>query len=333
MSETISKEVLEPSKKDRVFTFVRILISILLLLLIVLKNYRNFQDIFSALLEINLLFILFAIFTHLFNIFTDSLRWNILLRAQGIRISTGFLYQSTFIGYFYNNLLPSNIGGDFYRIYDVHKNKDVPLSKSLSTVIIERFFGLICITVYFIITAFSLYSILRQSIVLISIFLAIAFLLFSIIIRPKFFRIDRLFRRFKRLEKVEKKIISFNDAINAYKNKWPYLALGLTINFISQSLFMVLFYFVSLSLGLNLNFMTFVFVVPIIFVLTGIPISIGGLGVRENTIVFLLTNFGVSNEQAVVFSFLILFEHLFTASLGGIVYFFKNIFYKSRGFI
>jgi hypothetical protein len=79
--------------------------------------------------------------------------------------------------------------------------------------------------------------------------------------------------------------------------------------------------------------MTFLFLVAVIFVFTGIPISIGGLGVRENTIVFILTRFGVSNNEAVIYSFLVLFMYIFAAFLGGITYLLKNIFYKSKTFI
>jgi len=71
------------------------------------------------------------------------------------------------IGYFYNNLLPSNIGGDFYRVYDVSKNKKIPLNISISAVFLERFFGLISIAVYFLITSFSIYRILKNYVIII----------------------------------------------------------------------------------------------------------------------------------------------------------------------
>jgi uncharacterized protein (TIRG00374 family) len=284
-------------------------------------------------INVSLIFVFLAVLTHSGHILLNALRWNVLLRALSVRINLAFLYQTTFIGYFYNNLLPSNIGGDFYRIYDVYKNKDVPLNKSVSAVVTERFFSVISMIVYFAITSFSLYSMLKKSIIIIAVFLLIAIILFIAILRPKLFRIDKFFKRFKRLEKFEKKIESFNNAVELFKNKWPHIILGIFFTFAAQFLYMILYYSISLALGLDLKFTIFIFILPVIFVLTGIPISIGGLGVRENTIIFLLTRFGVSNEQAVVFSVLIMFEHLFTAGVGGVIYLFKNIFYKSKGFI
>jgi glycosyltransferase 2 family protein len=333
MSELTSGESIVPSKKDRLFTFLRIFISIVLLGFIVLKNYKNFGEIFNIFTGLNYIFLVLAILTHFISLYADSLQWDVLLRALGIKINIGYLTQITIIGFLYNNLLPSNVGGDVYRIYDISKNMDVPASKSFSSILIQRFFGLISIVVYFAITSFSLYQILKHSIILITVFLAIAFLLFFVVIRPKFFRIDRLFRKFEKMKNIEKGFNSFNDTIETYKNKWLHLILGLVLNFISQSVVVIMFYFVSLTLGLKLNFMVFVFIVPVIFVFMGIPISIGGLGIRENTIVFLLTKFNVSNDQAVVFSLLILFIYIFTAAVGGLMYLIKNIFYKSKGFI
>lgn len=333
MNETISKKAITSKKKEKIFTFIRISVSLLLLIFIVLKNYKNFQEIYNAIITVSLIFVFLAIVAHSSHILMNALRWNVLLRALGVRINIAFLYQDTFIGYFYSNLLPSNIGGDFYRVYDIHKNKDVPLSKSLSAVITERFLSVISMLVYFAITSFSLYSMLKKSIIIIAVFLFIALILFIVVLRPKFFRIDRIFKRFKKLNKIEKKIESFNNAVNLFRNKMPHLLTGLLFTFIAQGFYMLLYYFISLSLGLDLSFTSFIFILPVIFVLTGIPISIGGLGVRENTIIFLLARFGVSNEQAVVFSILIMFEHLFTAGLGGIIYLFKNIFYKSKSFI
>lgn len=333
MNEETTTEVISVTRKDRVLNFSRIFISLLLLFIIIFVNRRHFNAIYDSILNVKLLFIVLATAACMVSLWIESLRWNVLLRAQDKKISGGYLFVSMMIGYFYNNLLPSNIGGDFYRIYDVSKNKKIPLNISISAVFLERFFGLISIALYFLITSFSIYRILKNYVIIISIFLVIAFILFFMIIKPEFFKIDRLFKKFKKLEKIEKGFASFRNVMNTYSGKVPYLILGIFLNLVADVFIMATYYFISLSLGLNLNFMTFAFIVPVIFVLTGIPVSIGGLGVRENTIIFMLSGFGVSNSIAVLFSFLILFVFIFNAVAGGIIYLCKNIFYKSRTFI
>ncbi|MBM3700465.1 MAG: flippase-like domain-containing protein [Actinobacteria bacterium] len=322
-----------PAKKGRVLNYSRILISLALLAFIVLKNYKNFDEIYKVLTSTVSLFIAFALITHLFMLFIESLRWHVLLYAQGERVSRAYLFHSMMIGYFYNNLLPSNIGGDFFRIYDIAKNRDVPVQKSASAVFIERFLGLITITIFFAATSFSIYRLLKNYVITITVFLAIAFVLFILLSKPQLFKIDRFFKKFKKLDKAWLKIKDFSDAVTSYKNKLPALFLGLFLNIASQLLFTIMFYFISIALGLNVSFLTYAFMVPVIFVIIGIPISIGGLGVRENLIVFLLSAVGVQNEKAVVFSLVVLFIHIFNAVLGGIAYLTRNIFFRSKGFI
>ncbi len=333
MSETVYEVTAAVSKKDRILNLLRIFISLLLLSFIVLKNYKNFDEIYAALINISVIFIVFALLTHLFMLWLESLMWDVLLRAQDVRIKRSYLFQNIMIAYFYNNILPSNIGGDIFKVYDLAKNKKAPVDRCASAVFMERFLGLISITVFFVATSFSIYSLLKNYIIVIAVFLVIAFVLFLLLAKPRLFKVDRIFYKYNKIQKFWPKIQGFSDSVASYRNRLPYLALSFAINICCQMLFTVMFYFISVSLGLNISFMTYAFMVPVIYVLTGIPISIGGLGVRENTIVFLLTGFGVSNEEAVVFSLIVLFIHIFNAMLGGLVYLFRNIFYRSKGFI
>jgi len=335
MSETTKNVNAEnlSSKKDKILTFLRIFLSIIFIVFLILKNQKNFNQIYSSLINIRAAFLSIAVLIYFVSLLAESVQWNIMLRAQKIKVSQLFLLQSMMIGFFYNNLLPSNIGGDFYRVLDVSKNKRTSLEKNISAVFLERFFGLISITLYFLISSFTTFKVLGRSAIIILIFLVIAFLLFSIIIKPRFFKIDKFFARFKKLSKFEKKFNSFNEILTSYKDKWIYIIGAMIFNLIAQTLVMVSYYFIVLSLEIKISFMLFFLIVPVIFVLTGIPISIGGLGVRENTFVFLLKKFGVSNDLAVAASFLVLFTTIFNALLGGIIYLTKSIFYKSKSFI
>jgi len=330
---TVSRDITAASRKERFLNFLRIFISLLLLFFIFLKNYNNFSEIYSALINISILFIIFAILSHLIMIWVESLMWDVLLRALDVRINRGYLSIAMMVAYFYNSILPSNIGGDFFRIYDLSKNKNAPLSKCASAVFMTRFFGLITITIFFAATAYSIYAMLKNYLIVISVFLGIAFILFIMLARPQVFRIDRIFKKFKKIERFWYKIENFSNSVASYKNRFSCLAAALGLNIASQLMYTFMFYFISISLGLNISFLTYAFMVPVIFVLIGIPVSIGGLGVRENTIVFMLVNFNISNEKAVAFSMIVLFIHIFNAVLGGVIYFFRNIFYRSRGFI
>ncbi len=82
----------------------------------------------------------------LLNVMTSTLKWKILLSLHGIQFSLSQLYRYYLIGSFFNNFLPSTIGGDGYRIFKTMSN---PISKSgaWASVFIERITGLLAMLV------------------------------------------------------------------------------------------------------------------------------------------------------------------------------------------
>src|SRR5688572_15594336 len=71
-------------------------------------------------------------------------RWRVLLEAQHVHIRTGHLTRSYLVGLFFNNFLPSNIGGDVIRIRDTAPTAG---SKTLATavVVVDRGLGLMAL--------------------------------------------------------------------------------------------------------------------------------------------------------------------------------------------
>lgn len=69
-------------------------------------------------------------------------KWQILLRLQGCPIPFGPLYRWYFIGYFYSNFLPSNVGGDVARAWLVGRRVG-STTAGLVSVFAERFTGLV----------------------------------------------------------------------------------------------------------------------------------------------------------------------------------------------
>ncbi len=63
---------------------------------------------------------------------------------------------------------------------------------------------------------------------------------------------------------------------------------------------------------------------PVTYIITTIPVSLGGLGVREGVLVYLLTQISITPSDAVTLSFLIYCNRVFVASIGGIT----QVFWK-----
>lgn len=81
-------------------------------------------------------------------------RQRTLLAAQNIHVSIGFLLKSFAIGMFFTNLLPSTIGGDASRMYDVWRVGGSK-SKAVSVILIDRFFGMFALVIFGLVAAFA----------------------------------------------------------------------------------------------------------------------------------------------------------------------------------
>ena len=81
-----------------------------------------------------------------------------------------------------------------------------------------------------------------------------------------------------------------------------------------------------MALGIDLSLTAFIFIVPIVATIAMIPISIGGIGLRENSLVFIMVAMGVSNEKAALCSLLILFMLIIMGIIGGIIYIVRPYF-------
>jgi glycosyltransferase 2 family protein len=333
-TKSIKPDNKRKTKKDKLFIALRIIVSAALLAFLIIRSWNSLKNFTSIIKELNTVFLLLAVTLYFLGIIAEMLRWDVLLRAQGIRISKGFLTQSFFIACFYSNIFPTNIGGDIYRAYDLHKNKDIALDKNISVIVVERFIGMLSGTVYMVISFFGIYKYLNLTTILsLSVLPLGGLLLFFIILKPKAFRIDRLFKKIHFLTRFEPKYNSFLQHFVSYKNKIGYLLAGFVISLVAQLLFYTGFYFAAVYINLDLPIFAFFFLIPVIILISNVPISIGGIGIRENSFVLLLKNFNVPENTGTLYALVSLFIIVFSALLGGVIYLLKNIFYKSKGIL
>ena len=79
------------------------------------------------------------------NMWISSLRWSLLLRSDGVDIPVRKLFASHWIASFFNFFLPSNIGGDVYRIADVGRKSGSAMG-SLASVFVDRLCGFLALS-------------------------------------------------------------------------------------------------------------------------------------------------------------------------------------------
>ncbi|MCD4670442.1 MAG: flippase-like domain-containing protein [Actinomycetia bacterium] len=321
--------------KKKIFTFIRIFISLALLIFLIYRNRNNFSSILDAIKDLNIYYLIIALVFYFIAISFIVFRWGILLKAHGHHVSRPFLWQSALIGFFYNNLLPTSVGGDFYRVNDIRQTRSIPVNVGTATVVMERTIGTVTSFTLLIIAYFlGLFKYLSKNValgLLISVLVIVLF--YTAIYFPRLLKLDLLINKFRIFSRIRPGLKEFHGILIGYRHKIKYLLISYLFSLIMQVFFLISYSSISLALGLELKFHVFIFIIPFIVLASSVPVTIGGIGIRENALVFAITSFGIAQSQATLFSLIVLAIILIIGMMGGIIYLIKNIFYRSKGFI
>lgn len=314
--------------KKTILLILRITISISLIVYLVGTRIESFSGVIEILKSSNKFLLLLSLSTHALGTYITAVRWKTLLNTQGVRLSNATLSVTVLIGSFFNNFLPTSIGGDVFRAYDASKKGNISLGSSASVILVERFSGVVSAATYAIIALFLGFTAIgHQSIIVpIIIFFVVTLILALLIINPSLFRLGKITRKFRFMRKIADKLSNFYNTLVSFKKYKVVLIEVLAFSFFLQFSVILNYWLASMALGINLSLTAFIFIVPVVAVIAMLPISIGGIGLRENSLVIIMVAMGVNNEKATLCSLLILFMLIIMGIIGGITYIVRPYF-------
>jgi uncharacterized membrane protein YbhN (UPF0104 family) len=238
-------------------------------------------------------------------VLASAWRWGVLLRAQHVRLPYVFLTQSFLVATFFNNFLPSNIGGDVVRITDTAKAAG---SKTLATtvVLIDRGIGLLGLALMAA-TGASLMHRMSVGPVGPGILWA-GFGIGAMIATPALLMPDSVTRLLQPLrvfhqEWVDARIAKLTYALTRFKETPAALAGCFAGAVLVQSILVFFYVAIARSMHIPIGFAELAVIVPVSFIVQMIPLSVNGFGVREATFGFYFTRLGLPLESALLVSF------------------------------
>lgn len=314
-------------KKSTTSLLAKILIS--LTLIVVLYSRIDFAGLRSRLADLRVLPLAAFFVLLLFNTAISSLKWRVLLKADAIDIPFGKLLVSYIIGTFFNVFLPSNIGGDAYRIYDISQRSAKPVN-TFASVFADRLSGFIALAAFglvFPLVGCGLIDERRVLILPLGLFGLLAVIVWSLYQQTLLRRVLNLpvLRRLSRIQNLADKFLA---SITEYRKRPRLLAVVMGVSFLFQFTVIVAVYLLSRSLCLDVPFFYFCIFVPLISLLEAVPLSIYGIGLRDSGYVFFMMQIGRSAEDAAAMSLLYVAVTLVYSSLGGIIFMFRA---RARG--
>jgi glycosyltransferase 2 family protein len=246
--------------------------------------------------------VLFFIGSHL----VGSCQWWALLRWEGTRIAWPRVLSFYFVGLFFNNFLISNLGGDLFRMMDIRRSTH-NTAAAVSTVFLDRFLGLFILS-SMAVAAFVFLAISKSAPMRLDglfVILAAGWLMMIVFLFDK--RLTRPFARIIRKWLPENFALKSREIyliIHHFGRQRRLLSQLLGLSCIIQGLRIMAHYAVARSLGVHISPAVFFLFVPIIAIAAALPVSLGGVGLREQMGVILLGSVGIPSVQAFSIEFL-----------------------------
>ncbi|MBI5286398.1 MAG: flippase-like domain-containing protein, partial [Deltaproteobacteria bacterium] len=233
----------------------------------------------------------------------STYRWSLLLATNGLRISFPRLVSLYYIGMFFNNLLPTLVGGDLVKGYYLYRLSGQG-GKTLASIFVDRYAGFFAlITISLVSLLFGYPYIKNTSIPWLIILMVLGFFSISLILWVKGLH-DWALQGIGRIKvfRINERLESFYEAVMAYKGKPMVLLKVLGISFIIQIVGIFAIYIISRGFALSIPIGYFFLFIPLAISIAMIPVSFAGLGLREGAFVFLFGKVGVSPAEALSLS-------------------------------
>ena len=248
-------------------------------------------------------------------------RWRQVLAAAGVSVTIVTAIQQYFIGIFLNNFFPSTVGGDMAKVYylgRLHGYRPIAASIVLDRLLSIGLLAVLATTMYWVAPDPSPQFVATRAVVTAMAAMLIAFLVLAA--RGTGGLPERL-SRFGTL--------AVGLAERAQRFRYDMAAAAKRPQIVLQSAAVVMTYFFALTgvyrvfFAINTAahpaFLTLLTAVTTASLLSNLPVSVNGLGLREQLHALLLQPLGVPREAAVAISLLI-FAHLLVSSLLGLAF-------------
>ncbi len=272
---------------------------------VVLRN-TSLDAMWLMLRRVQPVWLLAALAAHAVMMAVSVWRWRLLLGAQHIRVPLRTLSESFWVALFFNNFLPSNIGGDVVRIADTSQ---LAGSKTLATtvVLVDRVLGLFALLGVGAIGAAIAHAVgidipgagwLELAAV---VALAVCVPLF---VAPRL--LDVLLRPLRALGHpwVLERVAMLQEALGRFRSQ-PSSLIGALAGAVAVQVVIVVFYSLTArSLSIPLPVVMAGVLVPVALAVQMAPVSINGFGLREAVFSFFFVRFGLGVEAGVAVSLL-----------------------------
>lgn len=305
--------------RKRAFDLLKVAISVLLITF--LLNQIGLGQTLEVLARANFYYLVAALTLFMLTVAIRAYRWQVLLTALEVKVPLSELTALYFVGFLFNNVLPSGFGGDAVRMYELSRYSRRG-TEAVNTVLVDRFTGLIVLQAIALVGLAFGYRLVSSGVVVVTVLLfggslAVVWLLLS---RGVAEFVGRRLKAFTFLAESKQagQLKRLYESLHAYPAQAIWKALA--VSFVFNISLIAVNYLIALALGVDISIWYFLVFVPLTSIILMIPISLNGLGVREVGYVTLFAQAGVPDSVAFSMSLLVYALAVLAGLVGGVVY-------------
>lgn len=250
-------------------------------------------------------------------------RWRLLLKSQAVHVPFFRMLPAYLSAIFFNNLLPSTVGGDSLRALDSWR-WGCGKAAAVAVIGVDRLLGVLALFLFAMIAVFLAPQaidrlpmlplwIIGGAVVVVG--AAALALLPSPRVRA---RLEGLLRWLP--GPLEAGAVRLSEAFGTFREERGIMRLAMGLSIALQLTVILHFFMIAQALSLDLTFLSLFLIIPVALVVMAIPISVNAIGIRENVFAFFLGLFGVSLADSLAFAWIAFALVLFQGVVGGIVY-------------
>lgn len=287
-----------------------------------LLSKTEFSAIYGSMKGADLGWLLLSFITLYIGKILTSYRWQVLLEAQGIRISLRSLIASVFVGQFFNSFLPTTVGGDAMRAYDT-ASQSKESTKSVMSVFADRLIGVFALALLAIL-ALGIGWLIGEDVSFYTAPVLGVFTMCSLamlmIYNDKLIVFGENLVSGLKMARLAQKLDRAYRSIYLLRERPRVMIVALIISILLQINVVLFYYFIGVALDLGVSWLYFTMLVPVALVVLLVPFSINGIGIREGIFVFLLTGLDVATEDALALSLISFALVLTQGIIGGVIF-------------
>lgn len=310
-------------KKILSFSLKLVLTGIILFIVLHAVSLSDYKHVIQRLSFTTLLSIMGLV---VLQVLLLAFRWNSLARAGGSHLALPASIFGILMSFFFSQGLPASIGGDTFRLW-WHRREGISTGNALNIIIFDRIYGLISLVLLCFVSVYFLATLLsdgKDKILSLSVLILTISLACGLFILPKRLGISNLLRDFlnhlpHQFARAVRWFLSMRDTLSEQKIETTLFLLILGI--LTHLLVVIQVLVVGCDLDPNaISLVKCLAAVPPALVISYMPFSIAGWGVREASMVVAFGLLGVSAPIAIMISLIIGLTIFSISLIGGLIW-------------